>query len=65
MNLEPIDNKIWISIRKSVDNTVVNSVNKSAWNHVSFFVWISVADSVVNSVQNELQIPIRQERKKR
>jgi|LakMenE27Jul10ns_1017307.scaffolds.fasta_scaffold00637_6 hypothetical protein len=65
MNLEPIDNKIWISIRNSVDNTVRNSVNKSAWNHVSFFVWISVADSVLNSVQNELQIPIRQERKKK
>jgi hypothetical protein len=63
MNLEPIDNKIWISIRDSVDNTVRNSVNKSAWNHVSFFVWNSVLDSVWISVNIGLQNPIREERK--
>jgi hypothetical protein len=57
MNLEHVGIKIWNSVPRT-KYPVFNSMNNSVWNSVV----VSVAYFVGDSVNDELQIPIREER---
>jgi hypothetical protein len=58
MNLENVEYKIWESVDNSMWNSVWGSVRVSVWDSVV----VSVAYFVGDSVNDELQIPIREER---